>query len=68
MDEPTSSLDQLNELKVIDLIKKNTKSKSLITIVISHNWNVVSKLDRMIKLENGEIIYDGKPSQKIFSN
>ncbi len=68
MDEPTSSLDQSNELKVIDLIKKNTKSKSLITIVISHNWNVVSKLDRMIKLENGEIIYDGKPSQKIFSN
>ena len=46
---------------VSDLFRKMRAT----VILISHNWDAVSNLDHMVKLENGLIVYQGKPDKKI---
>lgn len=61
-DEPTASLDLDNEKKILDLLKE--KSKNSLVIVVSHHLDVIKPYaDRIITLENGNIIDD-----KIISN
>ena len=66
MDEPTSALDDNNAKNVINLIKNNSNEKKSISLVISHNWNIVKSFERMIKFDQGKIVYDGKPTIKNF--
>jgi len=65
-DEPTSALDVNNQAQIVKLIRNHTSQCNTITIVISHNWNVVKDFDRMIILDSGRIAYDGKPVHKKF--
>ena len=65
-DEPTSALDVNNQAQIVKLIRNHTSQCNTITIVISHNWNVVKDFDRMIILDSGRIAYDGKPVHKRF--
>ena len=61
-DEPTASLDLDNEKKILDLLKE--KSKNSLVIVVSHHLDVIKPYaDRIITLENGNVIED-----KIISN
>jgi len=61
-DEPTASLDLDNEKKVLELLKE--KSKNSLVIVVSHHLDVIKPYaDRIITLENGNVIED-----KIISN
>ena len=61
-DEPTASLDLDNEKKILDLLKE--KSKNSLVIVVSHHLDVIKPYaDRIITLENGNVIDD-----KIISN
>ena len=65
-DEPTSALDVNNQAQIVKLIRNHTSKCNTITLVISHNWNVVKDFDRMIILDGGEISYDGEPVHKKF--
>ena len=65
-DEPTSALDVNNQAQIVRLIKNHTSKCDTITVVISHNWNVVKDFDRMIILDSGRVVYDGKPLRKKF--
>jgi ABC-type bacteriocin/lantibiotic exporter with double-glycine peptidase domain len=47
MDEPTSSLDKINENMIINNI---TKIKNLTVIVITHNQQILKKFDRVFFL------------------
>ena len=61
-DEPTASLDLDNEKKILELLKE--KSKNSLVIVVSHHLDVIKPYaDRIITLENGNVIED-----KIISN
>ncbi len=60
-DEPTSALDAENSSKIVRLITKLCRDKKATVLVISHSWEVVSKLDKMVKLDSGEVVYHGKP-------
>lgn len=61
-DEPTASLDLDNEKKVLELLKE--KNKNSLVIVVSHHLDVIKPYaDRIITLENGNVIED-----KIISN
>ena len=55
-----------NQAQIVKLIRNHTSQCNTITIVISHNWNVVKDFDRMIILDSGRIAYDGKPVHKRF--
>jgi ABC-type multidrug transport system fused ATPase/permease subunit len=49
-DEPTSSLDRMNESKILKIIQSMKKDK--IILIISHSSLVLSKCDQVIKLRS----------------
>jgi ABC-type multidrug transport system fused ATPase/permease subunit len=67
LDEPTSSLDSANTRRIVSLIKELCAKKGVTVLVISHSWDVISKLDNMIKLDSGKTVYQGKPDYKVFA-
>ncbi len=57
LDEATSNVDSLTELDIQSSMKKLMKGKT--TFVIAHRLSTVRNADRIIVLENGEIIEIG---------
>lgn len=58
LDEATSSLDSESEMLIQDALKKLMKSKTV--IVIAHRLSTIMQMDRIVVIENGKIIEDGK--------
>lgn len=57
VDEPTSALDPIVEEKILNEILNATKGKT--AIVISHRLSLCTKMDRILYMENGQIVEDG---------
>ncbi len=58
LDEATSALDSVSEKLIQESLAELIKNKT--TIVVAHRLSTVQKLDRIIVLENGHIVEDGK--------
>ena len=56
LDEPTSSMDEKSKEQTIKFIKKFSKDK--IIILITHDNSLLKEVNRVIKLKDGQIIYD----------
>ena len=57
MDEPSSALDSKSEYEINQLILDIAKRKTI--IIISHRLSTVTKLDKVLFIENGEkILFD----------
>ena len=63
LDEATSALDEETEKNIMETILKIKKDITL--IVVAHRLKTIKYCDRVIKLENGEIVFDGKPEEII---
>ena len=73
MDEPTSAMDSTNEAQMKETIKAATAGKTL--IINTHRTTLLDLVERVIVVENGKVIADGKkedvlvqfkqPSQKL---
>jgi ATP-binding cassette subfamily C protein LapB len=61
LDEPTSSMDQNTEKKVVDALGKFSGTKTL--LVVTHRNPILSIVDRVFVIENGAIITDQTPEQ-----
>lgn len=59
-DEPTSALDVESSTIVLDTLKTLSQDENRGVVMVTHDPRVFPYADRMIKLENGEIIYDPK--------
>jgi putative ABC transport system ATP-binding protein len=57
-DEPTGNLDSKNSREVIELLKFTTKKYNQTLILITHDINIASMADRVITIEDGQIISD----------
>ena len=57
MDEATSSLDAESEEKVQNAILNLTKNKT--TLVIAHRLSTIIRANKIIVLQNGEIVETG---------
>ena len=56
LDEPTTHLDINHQLEVLELIKRITKTKGLITILVSHNLNLAARYcDKLLLLNSGKV-------------
>lgn len=59
-DEPTTGLDPIATEKVIDLIEKLHKERSVASIVVTHQIvDAISIADRFVVIIEGEIVFDG---------
>lgn len=54
-DEPTASLDSDRAYEVMELLKKETKSKNTTTIVVTHDTRLISYCDKVYKMTDGDI-------------
>ena len=61
LDEPTSSMDQGTEKKVVDSLKVSCEKKTM--LIVTHRNPIFSMVDRVLVLENGQIVADQTPEQ-----
>ena len=61
LDEPTSSMDQGTEKKIIESLDSFTVEKTV--MVVTHRNSLLSMVDRVFVLENGKIITDQTPEK-----
>lgn len=52
-DEPTGNLDQENSVMIIDLLKSLAKEKNYCVIVVTHDVDVIGKMDEVYRIVNG---------------
>ncbi|MEY8000091.1 ABC transporter ATP-binding protein [Clostridium sp. Mt-5] len=57
-DEPTGNLDSKNSKEVIELLKFTAEKYSQTLVLITHDINIASLADRIITIEDGQIISD----------
>jgi len=62
LDEPTSDLDPAGTQEVLELLNKLNEEKQTTLILIEHKLDSVFEMaDRMLVMEEGRLIFDGKP-------
>ncbi len=55
-DEPTGNLDSKASDEIVALLKKMNKEMKQTIIMITHNLDIASEADRIIKIEDGHIV------------
>lgn len=63
LDEATSSLDSESELLIQDALKSLMKDKTV--IVIAHRLSTIMQMDRIVVLDGGKVIEDGKHDELV---
>lgn len=61
MDEATSALDSESEKYIQDSFEELSKDRT--TIVIAHRLSTIQKMDRILVMENGEVVEDGSHTE-----
>ena len=61
LDEPTSSLDNISENKILSYIY----SSKTTVIVVAHRLNTIKRMDRIIVLDNGRLVEEGSHEELI---
>jgi ATP-binding cassette subfamily C protein LapB len=61
LDEPTSSMDQATEQKVIGSLREFCKDKTM--LIVTHRNPILAMVDRIFVMETGNIISDQTPEQ-----
>ncbi len=62
LDEPTSALDLRNQLHLLDLVRRETRTRGLTTLVTLHDLNAAARFaDRVVVLAHGRLHRCGVP-------
>jgi putative ABC transport system ATP-binding protein len=62
-DEPTSALDAESSRIVLDTLKALSRERTRAVVLVTHDPRVFPFADRLIKLEDGAVIYDSREAQ-----
>ena len=62
-DESTAMLDPIGRREVIDTVEKLNREKGICVLTITHYMDEAVRADRVIVLNDGRIMYDGKPEE-----
>ncbi len=63
-DEPTGNLDTRNTKEVMDLLRLTAKKYNQTIVMITHDLTIASASDRIITIQDGEIISDQRLTSK----
>ena len=66
-DEPTGNLDQKNSREIIDMLKLSNRNLKQTILLITHDEKVALEADRIVTIEDGQIISDEKKGGKPLS-
>lgn len=59
-DEPTGNLDQKNSREIIDMLKLSNRNLKQTIVLITHDEKIALEADRIVTIEDGRIVSDGK--------
>lgn len=66
LDEPLSALDLNYQFHVMDLVRRETAARNMITVVVVHDINIALRHgDHALMLKQGMLIAEGAPEQVI---
>lgn len=66
LDEPLSALDLNYQFHVMDLVRKETQKRNIVTVVVVHDINIALRHgDRVLMLKDGNLIANGEPEEVI---
>ncbi|RTG53257.1 ABC transporter ATP-binding protein [Serratia marcescens] len=66
LDEPLSALDLNYQFHVMDLVRRETRKRNIVTVVVVHDINIALRHgDHVLMLQDGDLIADGAPDQVI---
>lgn len=66
-DEPTGNLDQKNSREIIDMLKLSNRNLKQTILLITHDEKIALEADRIVTIEDGQIISDEKKGGKQLS-
>ena len=66
LDEPTAAMDAASEAAVFDHFRSVSDSK--MTILISHRFSTVRAADKIVVIQNGEIVEQGDHESRLALN
>lgn len=67
LDEPTAMLDPKGRKEVLKTVKKLNKEKGITVILITHYMDEAAEADRVVVMDDGNIVLDGTPKD-VFKN
>lgn len=67
LDEPTAMLDPKGRSEVLKTIRRLNKEHGITIVLITHYMEEAAQADRIVVMDNGEIVLDDIPSE-VFSN
>ena len=68
LDEPLSALDLNYQFHVMELVRRETHKRNIVTVVVVHDINIALRHgEHVLMLQNGELIADGEPEAVITS-
>ncbi|ANI83983.1 ABC transporter ATP-binding protein [Kosakonia oryzae] len=66
LDEPLSALDLNYQFHVMDLVKRETQQRNIVTVVVVHDINIALRHgDHVLILKQGKLLANGKPDEVI---
>lgn len=66
LDEPLSALDLNFQFHVMELVRRETRRRNIVTLVVVHDINIALRHgEHILMLQNGELIADGLPEEVI---
>ena len=66
LDEPLSALDLNYQFHVMELVRKETRRRNIVTLVVVHDINIALRhADHVLMLKNGQLHGDGAPANTI---
>jgi ABC-type cobalt transport system, ATPase component len=67
LDESTAMLDPIGRKEVMEVVSKLNKNEGITIVHITHHMDEAALADRVIVIDNGEILLQGTPKE-VFSN
>jgi len=69
-DEPTGNLDSQNASEILDLLLRLRESNQMTIIIATHDAQVASRCERIIRLRDGAVVddldlQDGYPAEEV---
>lgn len=66
-DEPTGSLDETAARSVADLFFQGIRERSLTAVLVTHNWALAERCDRILELVSGRLRQADRPATTRFA-
>jgi putative ABC transport system ATP-binding protein len=67
-DEPTGNLDTQTSSEIIDIFVQLNHEQGMTVILVTHEADIAARADRLVRLKDGLVIYDGPSARGLAGN